>query len=175
MVFLGRRDTTDDKPEEQLVEGIYDGRLLMLVETDRSVYQYDDYIYVTATMINLGDEAIRFSMPTKTRGIHKELMTRIENGNSWLIDVDMYWYWFWNIDHESESGEFVLEPSGCYVQNMRFSTQTYQNGVGDFAITNEQPESGAYKGSVTANVVTGDGIEEFTVEFDIVIEEKQKK
>ena len=31
LVFLGRRDTTDDKPEEQLVEGIYDGRLLMLV------------------------------------------------------------------------------------------------------------------------------------------------
>ena len=81
----------DIESQDQRVEKIINGgQLYLIVETDKTIYDYDDYIYVTATLVNKTDKTITLNMPISKGNAHQELSIIIENDGNQLIDVDMH-------------------------------------------------------------------------------------
>ena len=78
--------STSENNEPQCVRGYYNGGSLTLVfETNKLVYNYEDYIYVTATLINNSKQNIEIQVPSAL-GYHNELQTEIITSKSKLYD-----------------------------------------------------------------------------------------
>lgn len=142
----------------------------MYVETDKTVYAYDDFIYVTATISSLTGEVFTFTMPTSRRGVHQELTVIIQNEDGdQLTDADMYIE-----NYPADGGTFTLSPDERYVQTMRFTTNFIRNQVGAIVHLQHEPAAGIYHGEVTAHFTYQGKEESLTVPFEITIEEPKE-
>ncbi|MBQ4563909.1 MAG: hypothetical protein IJA58_05460, partial [Lachnospiraceae bacterium] len=65
-------ETKQDAEPQRVVKTFEYGDLMLLVETDRTFYEYYDYVYVTATLRNRSQTTTyTFSTPTSVRGVHR--------------------------------------------------------------------------------------------------------
>ena len=162
-------EEAQDAQAQKIHETYEFGDLFLVVETDRTVYDFYDYIHVTATLRNNGEETYTFSSPTTTRGVHKELETKISQGDACLIDVDTYVMYSRPVE-----GTFTLEPGEQYVQTMRFSSSFFNNQTGllVFVSSGEECPPGVYQGTVTANLLLNGEVKPLTAIFEIELEEK---
>lgn len=152
-------------PQLQRIKKIINGgELNLIVETDKHTYEYDDYIHITATLVNKSDEVIKFSMPTSTKNIHQELPTVIENNGKKLINVDMHM-----IEPYEDSGFFYLNPNEKYIQIMRFSTGQFNEYSANKVYIQDKLPTGVYNGTVTVIIMLEDKLETHAVEFQIEI------
>ena len=154
---------------QKIIETFEFGDLFLVVETDRTVYDLYDYVHVTATLRNNGEQAYTFSMPTTTRGVHKELETKICQGDNSLTDVDTHIMYSRPVE-----GTFTLEPGEQYVQTMRFSNGAYNNQTGNLVYGNSSTNvrAGIYQGTVTAKLMIDGEIKLLTAAFEIELNEK---
>jgi hypothetical protein len=160
---------TQKANEPQLVEGVFGGgRLVMQVETNKSLYEYDEIIYVTATIANLSEEDIWILIPTSISGSHQELQCEITNGGSSLLNFDMH-----KVEFLMDDTKFLLAPGDKYVQVMRFSTRFFRGIRGNVIVSEEIPSAGDYSGVISAFIVQ-EQIVPFSVNFGITILEKSK-
>jgi len=155
----------DIESQDQRVEKIINGgQLYLIVETDKTIYDYDDYIYVTATLVNKTDKTITLNMPISKGNAHQELSIIIENDGNQLIDVDMH-----QNQQNNDKELFYLKAREKYVQNMRFSTRQYNEYSGENVIMQEKPPAGSYKGLVATTAILDDEYIPCAAEFYIEI------
>lgn len=140
------------------------GQLYLQIETNKVDYSYDEYIYITATLINKGKKTIEIIMNTDAPGPYQPITVSLFNGDDTLVDVDLHKQ---NVVHSKES--LVLNPGESYVQNMRFSTRSYKGPTGNEVKTENIPASGEYIGCAIVNIVTGDETTEVKVDFSITV------
>lgn len=167
MILISCQKKEIELPQLQRIKKIINGgELYLIVETDKRIYEYGDYIHVTATLINKSDEVIKFSMPTSTKNIHQELPTIIENNGKKLINVDMHM-----IEVNEDSGFFYLNPDEKYIQIMRFSTGQFNEYSANKTFIQDKLPIGIYNGTVTVTIMLEDKLESHTVEFQIEIKD----
>lgn len=145
--------------------------LLLLVETDKKEYNYDEYIHVTARLSNTTEEAIRIRVPNG-RGYHHELETTLVGSDGALYDVDYAFFeLFPDTAPELETEIMTLMPGEEYIQCMRFSTYMFNNYQSKYPLFAEvQLSDGQYQGTVTAYVLNEHNIQKkFTVDFSVII------
>jgi len=141
------------------------GKLCLLVETDKNIYDYHDYIYVTATLINTSDEDFWFAMNTSKRGVFQELEISLKKDDNQLLNVDTH-----KIQYENQKYMYCLKPGEKIIQTLRFSTIKYNNQLGRLVYAQNEPESGMYEGIVTAYILADEEIIPFSVLFELQID-----
>lgn len=160
-----KEEVVDSMLNYQHITTSFEGGLLqMVVEADNTVYQFDEYIHVTATLINYSGDDMSFVVPTSTPNVHQELQVDIRNGDDTLMDVDMHLATWDNVPTT-----FTLAPGEKYVQVMRFSTRHYNGYAGNWVMAQDTPVDGHYTGTVTAMVILDGEEVPFTTTFTIDI------
>lgn len=165
-LFVGCSQKPATQSRGQLCQTNYNGgQLYLQVETNKAIYSYDEFIYITATLINTGSQPVEILMHTNEQGIHREVMISLLNGNYDLIDVDMHKESFIH-----NSGILLLQPGERCVQNMRYSTRYYKGPTGNYVKTEVSPIDGQYTGIALVNVINNNKVDEVKVEFTITVE-----
>lgn len=165
MVCIWEVQSLEEKKgaESQRFEKTFEmGDIRLVVETDRTVYGLNDYVYVTASLFNHSEEPLQLSSVTSTRGVHEELVTVISQGNLQMIDVDTYL-----IDYPEDSGTITIGPGGRYAQVMRFSQRIFAEYHNAVTIYDRDLLSGIFQGTVTANAILDGEVKPLSVEFQI--------
>jgi len=163
-------ETKQDAEPQRVVKTFEYGDLMLLVETDRTFYEYYDYVYVTATLRNRSQTTTyTFSTSTSVRGVHRELDVQVCQGKIQMLDVDTY-----IMEYPLDGGTFTLAPNEQLVQVMRFSTALFNNQTGDvvFINSNANYSSGIYRGTVTANLLIDGEVKPLSVEFQVEMGEE---
>ena len=163
-------ETRMDAEPQKVTKTFEYGDLIMVVETDRTFYEFYDYVYVTATLRNCSQTTTyTFSTPTSVRGVHRELDVQVCQGKIQMLDVDTY-----IMEYPLDGGTFTLAPNEQHVQVMRFSTALFNNQVGDvvFINSNANYSSGIYQGTVTANLLIDGEVKPLSVEFQVEMGEE---
>ena len=172
LVSCAHNNGSDAASEPQIVmETVDGGRLYLYVETDKTSYDYDDVVYITATLVNRSDETVTFYIPDSETNMHRGLSVNIENGGYEMVDVD-YSTSLANFPLTGTEDTFTLSPNEKYTQNMRLSTRhfmeySFQNA--NSVLLTDVPPVGTYDGTVTAYEVSGDEQIPRTVQFQVEI------
>lgn len=157
--------------------------LTLSVQTNKSVYEYGESVYITVRAAHSGGEPVKIHYDHLQGTPQFVFEIELSNGEDTMIDMDTYEQFYFAADKAVECEEQILEIPGCaegewtysHTETRRFSLFCFDGSEPWMMLSDRMPAAGVYNGVVRVQVETTDGIKTAELPFSITIAEPEEE
>ena len=165
---------------EEAYINLGDNVLVLSVQTNKTVYEYGENVYITVRATHSSDESVRIHYDNLRGTPHFVFDIELSNGEDTMIDMDTYEQFYFATNDGAEPTPQIMEIPGkenegdwfySHTETRRFSLFCFDGSNPWTMLNDRMPAAGVYNGIVRVQVETTEGIKTAELPFRITVAE----